>query len=99
MLGVCGMIVGKLEVELFLGEAHTLKDKRRVLKSIIQRIKTKFNVSIAEVGGQDTWQRAVLGIVCVSNETAQVQSILSNVTNFLALHQHARVIDVKTEIL
>lgn len=93
------MIVGKLEVELFFGECQTLKDKRRVLKSIIQRIKGKFNVSIAEVGGQDTWQRSVLGIVCVSNETAQVQSILSNVTNFLELHQQARVINIKTEIL
>lgn len=99
LFGGDGVIVGTLEVELYLGEALTLKDRRRVLKGVIQRIRTKFNVSIAEVGRQDARQRAVLGIACVSNQTAQVHSILSNVTNFLELQQHIRVISVKTEIL
>lgn len=93
------MVIGRAEIELFFGGSQTLKDKRRLLKGTIQRIRTKFNVSIAEVGGQDTWQRAVLGIACVSNETPQVQRVISNVINFLETHPHAHIINIKTELL
>lgn len=93
------MIVGILRVELYIDEANTLKDKRRVLKSIIDRIKNKFNVSIAEVDRQDTWQRATMGIACISNETTHVQSTLSNVTKFISSLGTAEVLSIETEII
>jgi hypothetical protein len=93
------MIVGTLVVELYIREATTLKDKRRVLKSIIDRIKNKFNVSIAEVDRQGSWQRATLGIACISNETNHVQSTLSNVAKFISSLGTAEVLSIETEII
>ncbi|MTI81958.1 MAG: DUF503 domain-containing protein [Firmicutes bacterium] len=93
------MVVGTLEIELFLGEASTLKEKRRVLKSIIDRVKSKFNVSIAEVDMQDMWQRSMLGVACISNQTSHAQSILNNVANFIEYQGNAEVISIHTEIL
>ncbi len=92
------MIVGTLVVELFIGSSSALKDKRRVLKSILDKVKAKFNVSIAEVGNHDTWQRSTLGVACVSNETAHAQSTLSNVAKFIESQGSAEVIAIHTEI-
>ena len=77
------MIIGVLTVELFLGEANSLKEKRRVIKAIIDRIKSRFNVSVAEVGEQDTWQRCILGISFVSCEQAHVHQALAAVVRFI----------------
>ncbi len=92
------MVVGTLVIELFIGSSVTLKDKRRVLRSILDKVKAKFNVSIAEVGNQDAWQRSTLGVACVSNETAHAQSMLSKVTKFIESQGDADIIAVHTEI-
>ena len=63
------MIVGLLTLDLHIPEANSLKSKRRVIKSLIEKIKNKFNVSISEVDAQNLWQRSVIGIAYVSNET------------------------------
>jgi len=93
------LIVGILTVELFLGEAGSLKEKRKVLKSIIDRIKSRFNVSIAEVGGQDTWQRSTLGISFVSNEHAHVHRVFSAVVSFIESQGTVVVTDYQTQLL
>ena len=93
------MVVGTLTIELFIGEAVTLKEKRRVLKSILDRVRAKFNVSIAEVDMQDTWQRSTLGVACVSNETSHIQSTLNNVVKFIESQGTAEIIGIQTEIL
>jgi uncharacterized protein YlxP (DUF503 family) len=94
-----GLIVGVLRVELFLGGANSLKEKRRVLKGLIDRIKARFNVSVAEVGEQDTWQRAVVGVSFVSSEQAHVHQVLAAVVRFID-HQGTVVItDYQTELL
>lgn len=77
------MITGILEVELFIPESGSLKHKRSAVKSIKERVRTRFNVSIAEVEHTELWQRATLGIACVSNETQQVDRVLSNVLNLI----------------
>ena len=73
------MIVGICTVELFIPDGQSLKSKRQVVKSLKDRIRDKFNVSVAEVGEQDLWQKAVLGIACVANETAYVNQVLDQV--------------------
>lgn len=93
------MIVGLMTVELHIAEANTLKDKRRVLKSIIDRIRSKFNVSIAEVDHQDLWQRATLGVAVVSNETSHVHQMLETVIRSIEANGGAELIDYSTEIL
>jgi len=73
------MTVGILKVEIFIAWARSLKDKRRVVRSICDRIRARHNVAIAEVDNCDLWQRCTLGIACVSNNVRVVESMLSRV--------------------
>lgn len=93
------MIIGVLTVDLFLGEANSLKEKRRMLKSVIDRIKTRFNVSVAEVGEQDTWQRSVIGISFISSEQAHVHKVFASVIRFIENQGTVLITDYKTELL
>jgi len=93
------LIVGLLTVELHIGWATTLKDKRRVLKSIVDRVRSKYNVSIAEVDNQDLWQRATLGVAVVSNETSHVNQMLETVVRSIEANGEADLIHYSVEIL
>ena len=77
------MNVGVCKVVLRLPENQSLKGKRRAINSISSRIRNKFNVSIAEVEDNDTWQIATLGITCVSNNTRHVDEVISSVIAFI----------------
>lgn len=92
------MQVGVLEIRLHIPWAHSLKEKRMVVKSIIAKIRHVFNVSVAEVAEQDIHQLAVLGVACVSDSAAHADSILDHVTNFVEESTEARVVDVQKEI-
>lgn len=70
------MIVGLCTVELYIPGGYSLKAKRQVLLSLKDRLRDKFNVSVAEVGDQELWQKAVLGIACVANERSYANKIL-----------------------
>lgn len=67
------MIVGVCEIEVFIPLAHSLKEKRKIVNSIKDKISNRFNVSFAEVGYQDKWQRALFGAAKVGNDTISVQ--------------------------
>jgi uncharacterized protein YlxP (DUF503 family) len=73
------MIVGLLTLDLHIPEANSLKSKRRVIKSLIEKIKNKFNVSISEVDAQNLWQRSVIGIAYVSNETVMINRVFEKI--------------------
>lgn len=77
------MVVGILRLTLFLPENHSLKGKRQVLRAIKDRVRNKFNVSVAETDGNDLWQRAEIGICQVGNDRAFVDSALREVANFV----------------
>jgi uncharacterized protein YlxP (DUF503 family) len=77
------MVVGVLRLTLFLQENHSLKGKRQVLRAIKDRVRNKFNVSIAESDDHDLWQRAQLGICQVGSDRAFVDSALRQVVNFI----------------
>ncbi len=77
------MIVGVLTLELHLPESNSLKSKRFIIKSLKDRIKNKYNVSIAEVDANDLWQRCVLGAACVANESKVVNQNLDGVRNMV----------------
>lgn len=77
------MVVGILRLTLFLPENHSLKGKRQVLRSIKARVRSKFNVSIAESDGHDMWQRAELGICQVGTDRPFVDRALREVVNFI----------------
>ena len=94
------MQVGICKVTLHMPANHSLKDKRRELKSIIERIKNRYDVSISEVEDQDVWQRATLGISYTSNSAAQADEVLSKVLEFINNGRcEAEIIECEREIL
>lgn len=93
------MFVAAARVELHVHGSQSLKQKRGVLSSIKQRVRNEFNVSIAEVGGQDTWQVAVLGLAAVSEEAQDARVRLERAIDFIAGLHLAEVTDQEVEIL
>jgi uncharacterized protein len=72
------MIIGVAECECMIYDAHSLKEKRAVLQRILTRLKQKFNVSVAEVGFQDMWQRTKIAIVVVTSSRVTTEHELQN---------------------
>jgi hypothetical protein len=94
------MNIGALRVRLRISENHSLKGKRRVVKSITAQVKSKFNVSVAEIEDHDLWQVATLGISCVSNDSRHVNETLSHVMNFIEANTgDAEILDYEIELL
>jgi len=94
------MIIGTCTIELHIPGNGTLKGKRSVVKSIIARVRSDFNVSVAEVDSHDLWQVATLGVACVSTDASHAHSILSKVVNLIENgHFDAEVVDYRIEIL
>lgn len=92
------MLVAIIQVELFLPESNSLKAKRSIIRSLIQRLRNKFNVSVAEVDGLDKWQRATIGIAAVSNETKMLEKVSQEVMKLLENEERAEVLDSKVEL-
>ena len=94
------MNIGALRVRLRIPENHSLKGKRRVVKSITAQVKSKFNVSIAEIEDHDLWLVATLGISCFSNDSRHVNETLSHVMNFIEANRgDAEILDYEIELL
>ena len=70
------MVVGILRLTLYIHGAASLKDKRQVLRKVTDRLRSRFNVSVAEVGEHDIWQKAVIGIAAVANDRSFVNEVL-----------------------
>jgi uncharacterized protein YlxP (DUF503 family) len=81
------MHIGVCTVELRLPGNGSLKGKRSVIKSIVTRVGREFNVSIAEVDAQNLWQRAVLGVACVSNSSSYAHGQLERVVQWIELNR------------
>jgi uncharacterized protein YlxP (DUF503 family) len=93
------MTIGVLQLEISVGDAMSLKDKRRVVKSLKDRIARGHNVSIAEVGALDEHRRAILGLAMVSNDARYVESALSKLVDFVRSVRQVDLIDYQIELL
>jgi uncharacterized protein YlxP (DUF503 family) len=94
------MVVGICTLTLDIPHSKSLKDKRRVVKSVIARVRNQFNVSIAEIDDNDVWHSAVIGIACVSNDPAYAHGLLEKVVQAIANSRFdANVADYELEIL
>jgi len=94
------MNVGACKIRIRLPENLSLKGKRQVLKSIINRVENKFNVSVAEVGDNDLWQLATLGICCVSNDKRHTNEVLSKVVDSIVNGRFdVEILDYEIEIV
>jgi uncharacterized protein YlxP (DUF503 family) len=92
------MIVGSLRVRLLLREARTLKDKRQVVRSIMDRLRNGFNISVAEVDAHDNRQLAVLGIALVGSEVYPVRQTLQQIVEALRRHPVAEFVDHELDV-
>lgn len=77
------MVIGLLTVQMGIDGAASLKDKRQVIKSVMAHLRSSFNVSAAEVGEHDIWQRAELGIAVVASDTAYANAVLDKIIDHL----------------
>ncbi|MFC2034677.1 DUF503 domain-containing protein [Chloroflexota bacterium] len=94
------MNVGICQIKVRLPENLSLKEKRRVLKSITARVGNKYNVSVAEVDDQNLWQLATVGISCVSNNKQHANEVLSRVVDFITNSRFdIEILNYKIEIL
>ena len=71
--------IGALTLELRIEDAHSLKDKRHVVRGLKDRLRHKFNVSVAEIGSQDVWQHAVIAVVAVASDREYAEQLLGAV--------------------
>jgi uncharacterized protein YlxP (DUF503 family) len=92
------MHIGALRVELFISESRSLKHKRSVIRGIKDRMASAFNVSVAEVGDQDKWQRAVLGIAAVGSDRAYVNGILDKALDLIRGNPAVHIVDFEMEL-
>jgi uncharacterized protein len=93
------VVIGAMSIELFIHENESLKGKRRIVKSIIGKVKSRFNVAIAEVEYNDKWQRIGLGVSTVGNDRGYIDSVLTTVLKFIESMYLAELIDSRIEII
>ncbi|MEE2710085.1 MAG: DUF503 domain-containing protein, partial [Gemmatimonadota bacterium] len=87
------MIIGVCQIELYIPESGSLKKKRQVMKSLKDRIKNKFNVSVAEVDHQNLWQRCELGIVLATNDNQYIDSTFAHIIQMIDSDYRLEIID------
>ena len=73
------MIVGLLTLEIYIPYSHSLKEKRKALNSLKDRLKKKFNIALAELDYQSKWQRALIGMVTINNQKRVIESLFEKI--------------------
>jgi uncharacterized protein YlxP (DUF503 family) len=91
--------IGVLQIEISVTDAMSLKDKRRVVKSIKDRIANGHNVSIAEIGALDEHRRSILGMAMVGNDGRYVEGALSKLVDFIRAVPQVSLLDYQIEML
>ena len=93
------MVVGVLQLRIMIRDARNLKDKRRIVHSLRDRIRHRFNVSVSEVDALDRSQQAVLGIALATNDRLFADRVLAKIVNLVRTGPGADLVDYETEIL
>jgi uncharacterized protein YlxP (DUF503 family) len=93
------MVIGIATVAVVIPESNSLKDKRQIIRSMLDGVRQRFNVSAAEVDQLDTWRRATLGFAAVSNEQKFLDQVLNKVTRWIEQNPRVNVVDIQIEFL
>ena len=93
------MVVGTMKIILHVHDNHSLKGKRKIVRSMVDKVKHKFNVAIAEVGSNDKWQKIELGVSAVGNDRRHIDTSLNTVLSYLESLYLAEIIDSTVEII
>ncbi len=92
------MMIGSLLMEIHIHDSSSLKDKRMVIRSLKEKLKSKFNVAVSEVDNQDLWQLATVAVVTVGPDKKYVENVLQNVINFVDINFPELHINITKEI-
>ncbi len=93
------MVIGVCKLDLRIPENHSLKEKRHVLRKLIDRVRSRFNVAISEVGDNDIWQRAQMGFCTVGNDRRHINSSLDKVIYFIEQMNLVEMVHTEIEII
>ncbi|MFQ5957559.1 MAG: DUF503 domain-containing protein [Candidatus Brocadiales bacterium] len=93
------MVVGLLNIRIVIRESHSLKDKRRVIKSLKDRLRQKYNVSLSEMGAHNSHKQCILAVAMVGNEKKHVNRVLSDLINSLRLFPKVELVDYNLELI
>jgi len=94
------MVIGFGYVTLHILESHSLKEKRRVVRSLLERARKRYNVSIAEVDHQESWQVAGIGFTCITNSSGHADSMLAEIISYIEANvTFGSLADVHTELI
>ncbi len=93
------MIVAAVRITLLIPDNNSLKGKRQVVRSLIEKVRHRFGVSIAEVDSQDLWQRAELGLAVVGNDEKLLSKRVDQVMHFMENQHLAEIIDSHLELV
>ena len=92
------MVVGTLRLEVHIPAAHSLKAKRSVLNHVKERVRHRFNASIAEIGHQELWQRAALGVAVVGEAPGVIDQVLRDILAVVEREERLTVLDYQVAI-
>ncbi|WP_456464989.1 DUF503 domain-containing protein [Persephonella sp.] len=93
------MFIGSIVFDLHIPYSNSLKEKRMVIRSVKEKLKSKFNVSVSEVGDQNLWQSAQIAVVMVAPDQKQVEKVMQNVINFVEVNFPDIHINIYKEII
>jgi uncharacterized protein YlxP (DUF503 family) len=92
------MVVGTMRLELFLPASDSLKAKRSVLNHVKERVRSRFNASVAEIGGQDLWQRATLGVAIVGSAPGLLDNVLRDILSVVEREDRLQILDCQIRV-
>jgi hypothetical protein len=93
------MTIGILRLSLFIHDSDSLKEKRMVLHSLKARLRNNFNIAVTQIGDEDKWQKTTLAVVGVEKDRKNMNSILSNIVNFVEEFGNISLIDQQMELI
>ena len=99
MINEVSATIAILMLEIRIPEAQSLKVKRKSIKSFIESVQSKYKVSIAEIGAQDKWQRSVIGVTMISNDSVLVNRIMQAIRERLYQYPEMELVDSRLELL
>lgn len=92
------MIVAVARLTLMIHDNNSLKGKRKVVRSLIEKVKHRFDAAIAEVEDHDKWQKAQIGVALVGNDSRLLESRLSQIMEFMENQHLAEIVDSQVEL-
>lgn len=93
------MLIGILQMDLYLSDSQSLKEKRMILKSLKARLRNNFNIAVSELDHHDKWQRSLVGAAAISNEKKALDKMLASIVEFVGRDRKVEIIDYSTEFL